>query len=204
MACYRALTTDRALRIVAADEDRAALEVTAALLRGLGHEVTSYAVAVREAAERIAADDPDLAIVVLHDDPGHALDLIEEIAEYASGPVVALTDGEQPEFVAEAAQRGVSANARSESPEAVQSAIAVAMERWAQTRRLEEQVGRLEGALGRRAVIERAKGILMERHGINERAAFERLREHARSNNRTVVAVSQAVLDGHALLPREP
>ena len=51
-------------------------------------------------------------------------------------------------------------------------------------------------------MIERAKGILMERHGIDERAAFELLREHARSHSRTVVAVAQSVADGHALLPK--
>jgi response regulator NasT len=65
------------------------------------------------------------------------------------------------------------------------------------------QVGQLESALERRATIERAKGILMERHGLGEREAFERLRNHARSHNQTVVAVAQTVAEGHALL-REP
>ena len=50
-------------------------------------------------------------------------------------------------------------------------------------------------------MIERAKGILMERHGIDDKAAFGRLRDHARSSNRRVVEVAQAVVDGHALLP---
>ena len=42
----------------------------------------------------------------------------------------------------------------------------------------------------------------MERHGVGEREAFELLREHARSASRRVVDVSQSVIDGHALLPR--
>jgi response regulator NasT len=67
---------------------------------------------------------------------------------------------------------------------------------------LHEQVEQLEGALERRAVIERAKGILMERHNIDDRAAFGLLREHARSNNRSVVDVASAVAEGHALLRR--
>ena len=50
-------------------------------------------------------------------------------------------------------------------------------------------------------MIERAKGILMERHGLDERAAFELLRDHARSQSRRVVDVAVAVADGHALLP---
>jgi response regulator NasT len=62
----------------------------------------------------------------------------------------------------------------------------------------------LEGAFGRRAITERAKGILMERHSIGEGAAFELLREHSRSANRKLVDVSSAVVDGHRLLPKQP
>ena len=40
----------------------------------------------------------------------------------------------------------------------------------------------------------------MERHGLTDRLAFDRLRSHARSNNRTVVDVAASVTDGHALL----
>jgi AmiR/NasT family two-component response regulator len=53
-------------------------------------------------------------------------------------------------------------------------------------------------------VIERAKGILMERHGVDDREAFELLREQARSTSRPVIEVAQAVLEGHALLPPRP
>jgi AmiR/NasT family two-component response regulator len=59
----------------------------------------------------------------------------------------------------------------------------------------------VEGAFGRRAITERAKGILMERHSIEERAAFELLRNDARSTNRKLVDVASAVVDGHRLLP---
>ncbi|HEX2428102.1 MAG TPA: ANTAR domain-containing protein, partial [Gaiellaceae bacterium] len=62
----------------------------------------------------------------------------------------------------------------------------------------------LEGAFGRRAVTERAKGILMERHSVDESAAFDMLRDHSRSTNRKLVDVAAAVVDGHRLLPRDP
>jgi len=186
--------------VLAADEDREALRSTTALLESLGHQVTGLAIGVDEAAERIAADEPDLAVVVLHDDAEHALDLIDEISEYADGPVIALLNGPDPGFATAAAERGIDAIATSEQPEAVQQAIEVAVRRRAERRELAEQVEQLETALARRALIERAKGILMERHGIGEREAFERLRAHARSQGATVVAVAQAVSDGHGLL----
>ena len=78
------------------------------------------------------------------------------------------------------------------------------MRRYREEQRLTEKVDQLESALERRAVIERAKGILMERHSVDEREAFELLRDHARASSRRVVDVAQSVLDGHALLPRQP
>ncbi len=196
------MSTDaQALRVLAADEDVEALAALADVLQRLGHQVTSYAVGVTEAIARIGEDDPDVAVVMLHSDMEHALDLIDEISEYARGPVVALLDGEDPSFVSAAAERGIFAYARSATPETVQGAIEVAVRRHAETRALAEEVDQLKGALERRAVIERAKGILMERHSIDERAAFSRLREHARGRQQTVVSIAQAVGDGHALLP---
>ena len=86
----------------------------------------------------------------------------------------------------------------------MQAAIEVAIRRYREAARLNEKVGQLESALERRAVIERAKGIVMERHGIDEREAFDRLRDHARAGNRRVVDVATAVVEGHALLPARP
>jgi AmiR/NasT family two-component response regulator len=62
----------------------------------------------------------------------------------------------------------------------------------------------LEGAFGRRALTERAKGILMERHSVTETAAFAMLRKESRSANRKLVDVAGAVVDGHRLLPKNP
>ena len=194
----------KALRVLAADEDEQALRRTAGLLEGLGHDVAAFAVDVRGVGERVAEADPDVAVVVVHRDDEHALDLIAEIAAFASGPVVALLDGDDPEFVRRAAERGVDAVAGRHSPEALQSALELAVRRHAESSRLAVQVDQLSGALGRRAVIERAKGVLMERHGIADSAAFDLLRSHARSRNRTVVDVAQAVLEGHTLLPARP
>ena len=202
MAATKKDTVVNALNIVLADEDEGALRITAALLRDLGHDVAEMAIGVQEAAEVIARDDPDLSVVVVYESDTHALDLIEEMTEYARGPVIAIVEKETPEFVAAAAERGIDAFAREGMADSIQSAIEVAVRRHSERRHLVEQVQRLESALERRAVIERAKGILMERHSIGEREAFDLLRDHARSRNRTVVDVAASVTEGHALLPK--
>jgi response regulator NasT len=161
-------------------------------------------VSVQEAVELIAKDDPQVAIVVVHTDDEHALALIGEAVEYASGPVIAQLPDADVDFLARAAERGIGAYVESMDPESIQGAIEVAVRRYRDASRLHEKVDQLEGALERRGVIERAKGILMERHGIGERQAFEMLRDHSRTTGRRVVDVAQAVLDGHSLLPKGP
>jgi response regulator NasT len=192
------------LRILIADEDEEALRGLHSVLAGLGHEVTPYAVSVHDAIELIAREDPQVAIVVVHQDDEHALALIAEAVEFASGPVIAQLPGADVEFLSKAAERGVSAYVESMDPESVQGAIEIAVRRYREASQLNDKVEQLEGALKRRSVIERAKGILMERHAVDERGAFELLRDHSRGSGRRVVEVAQAVLDGHALLPKRP
>jgi AmiR/NasT family two-component response regulator len=196
--------TERNLRVLIADENESALRDLHKVLSELGHEVTPYAVSVREAVELIARDDPQIAIVVVHKDDEHALALIGEAVEYASGPVIAQLPDADVEFLSRAAERGISAYVESMDPESIQGAIEVAVRRYREAQTLYEKVDQLEGALERRAVIERAKGIVMERHGVGERQAFELLRDQSRTTGRRVVEVAQAVLDGHALLPKRP
>jgi response regulator NasT len=190
------------LTVLLADEDEQALKSLCEVLQRLGHEVTPFAVSVQEAAELIGREDPDLTIVVVHENDDHALALIGEAVDTASGPVIAqLRNRDDVDFVARAAERGISAYVESNDPQIVQASIEVTIRRYREAKQLNEKVDQLESAMERRAVIERAKGILMERHGIDDRTAFKRLRDHARGGNRRVVDVAQAVVDGHALLP---
>jgi response regulator NasT len=192
------------LRVLTADENREQLRELGELLGQLGHEVVSRAVSVSEAAAMIATEDPDVSLVRLHRDDEHALALIEELGESASGPVIAVVDKADPQFISEAAARGIASFAQPLDADSVQAAIELAVRRHGEAAALSERVDQLQTALERRAVIERAKGILMERHGIDDRAAFLLLRDHARRHNRTVVDVARSVDEGHALLPKEP
>jgi AmiR/NasT family two-component response regulator len=192
---------ERNLRILVADEDPSALDHLGETLNRLGHRVTPYAVSVQEAAEMIATEDPDLAIVMVHHDDEHALALIAEAVEFASGPVIAHLGDNDVDFIARAAEHGITAYVESSSPESLQVAIEFALRRYRDEIALNQKVSQLETALERRALIERGKGVLMERHGIGEREAFEMLRVQARATNRRVLDVAAAVLEGQPLLP---
>ena len=182
------------LRVLIANEraDRIALVTT--LVDGLGHIVIARSTDVAKVGELTAEAEPDVALVGLGSSSTHALDLIEKIVAEAECPVIAVLETRDAVFVAEAAKRGVFAYIVDSTPEELQSALDVTLRRFA-------EYHNLQGAFGRRAQTERAKGILMERHKIDEREAFELLRSHARRSGQKLVHVAQAVLDGHALLP---
>jgi AmiR/NasT family two-component response regulator len=190
-----AMTDVRTLCVLAADENPERLEELAATLRGLGHDVTPFAVSTGEVAQIVEESDPDVAIVALHDDDDHALELIDEITSRASCPVLAALEVEDADFISRAAARGIFAYARPVSAEAVQGAIDIAVHRHADMEALSGEVDRLESALERRAYIERAKGILMERHGIDDHAAFEMLRKRARETNKRVIDLSRQIIE---------
>src|SRR5687768_13273021 len=142
------------LTVLLADEDEQALTKLGEVLQGLGHEVTPFAVSVDEATELIVREDPDLAIVVVHQDDDHALALIAEAVETASGPVIAQLRGRDDiDFVARAAERGIAAFVESNDPREVQASIEVTIRRYREAARLNEKVEQLETALERRSVI---------------------------------------------------
>src|SRR3712207_20120 len=195
-------TSERNLRILLANEHEEELRALGDVLDALGNEVTPFAVSAAEAAELIAREDPDVAFVVFDGDDEHGLALISEAVTFASGPVlVSVRQAESPDTIARAADMGIMGYVDSWEPDDLQGAIDVAVRRHREEQRLHETVAQLQSALERRTVIERAKGVLMERHRVGERAAFELLRDHARSSGRRVLDVAQTVLDGHALLP---
>ena len=181
------------LRVLVADEDTKALDGAAAILKSLGHQVVARATSPDSVAALISKDEPDVAMVKLHSDDEHALELIEELLDVCGCAVVALLDREDPDFVARAAERGIIAYAQPVDPETVKSSLEIAVRRFAELNELSSAVGDLEDAIGRRATIERAKGILMERHGVSDQEAFEMLRAEARSNNRRVYDVASEV-----------
>jgi response regulator NasT len=185
----------RGLRILLADENQERLGRVAAVVREAGHEVVARAVGPAEALESVAGEQPDVALVAPGHSDEHALELVACLVEDASWPVLLYMEEDDATLAGEAARLGVFGTFGGSDPEQLQSSLEVALRRFAELRDL-------ESAFERRALIERAKGVLMERHGIDEREAFELLRGHARANQERVVAVAKAVLDGHSLLPR--
>src|SRR5213594_1610426 len=181
------------LRILIANEKRDRLELLAQVVIGLGHDVIAREIYVKEVGALTAREQPDVAIVGLGLSSEHALDLIVEIVREASCPVIALLHANDPAYIHEAAKRGVFAYIIEGTPDELQSAIDITLQRFT-------EYHNLQGAFGRRATIEQAKGILMARHAIDADRAFEMLRDHSQHNGRKLADIAAAIVESHLLL----
>jgi len=181
------------LRILIANERKDRLELIAEIVTGLVHEVISKELEVSEVAAATEREHPDLAFVGLGVSAEHALEMISEIVREAACPVIALLEAVDPAWVNEAAKRGIFAYIVDGNPSEMQSAIDITLRRYA-------EYSNLEGAFARRAVIERAKGIMMARQSIDERRAFELLRAQSQRSGTKLFDVATAVLESHLLL----
>src|SRR5436305_11156608 len=186
------------LRVRIANEKRDRLELLAQVVTGLGHEVIAREIYVKEVGAVTARERPDVALVGLGLHSEHALDLIGESVREAACPGIALLSAKDPAYVHEAAKRGIFAYILHDDPEELASAIDVTLQRFT-------EYHNLQGAFGRRAVIEQAKGILMARHSIDAERAFVMLRDHSQHNGAKLADVAAAIVDSHLLLvPQAP
>ena len=121
---------------------------------------------------------------------------IDEIVREASCPVIALLTVQDSAYVREAAKHGIFAYIVDTGPEELQSAIDITLQRFA-------EYHDLQGAFGRRAVIEQAKGMLMARHGVDDDTAFELLRKHSQHGGSRLSTIAAAIVGTNSLLPPE-
>ena len=163
------------------------------IVTGLGHQVISRELDVAEVAAATEREHPDLAFVGLGTSGPHALEMISEIVRESTCPVIALLEAQDANWVNEAAKRGIFAYIVNGNPEEMQSAIDITIQRYA-------DYASLEGAFARRAVIERAKGILMARRAIEEQEAFELLRAQSQQTGRKLFHEAELVIESHLAL----
>lgn len=186
------------LRVLVSDGPGVRLDEVTLTVAGLGHDVIARESSLPDVARITATERPDVAVVIVHEGTAKALQLIDRIVHEATCPVIAVLDVQDRDFINEAAKRGIFAYiADGHDPQEMQSAIDIVLRRFA-------EYHALEGAFGRRAVTEQAKGILMERHNVDEHAAFDILRDEARRTHRKLVDLAEIVVAGQPMLPARP
>ncbi|GAB3440240.1 ANTAR domain-containing protein [Massilia solisilvae] len=191
----------------ATDEDGSAAAQAqrgAALRIGLlesGYDIVASLPADIFLPERIAQLQPDLIIADSESDARDVLEHIVLATRAAPRPIVLFTDDQDESSVEAAMAAGVTAYiVAGLQPERVKPVLDVALARFRRERKLLDELSETRQKLAERKVVERAKGLLMARHGLSEEQAYQKLRSMAMNKNLKLAEIAQRILDVEDLL----
>jgi response regulator NasT len=170
------------------------------LLKG-GFNIVAVLPADAHLAERIAQLQPDLIIVDAESGARDALEHVVVATRDARRPIVLFTDDDDTRDVGAAIAAGVSAYiVAGLAPARVRPVLDVAIARFRHEEALRRELAEARLALDERKLIERAKGLLMQHHGIGEDEAFRRLRAAAMNKQLKLAEVAKRLVDAADLL----
>lgn len=190
------------MRILVAEDDPIVALGVARRLRDLGHEVVGPVARTDEAMALARDPGADLYLLDVDLADGDGLELAEALADAGlRRPVVVLTGLEAPELVDRSIASGVGAFLTKPADERqLDGALRVAAARYDELTALRDEVSDARQALADRKVVEQAKGLLVRGLGIDEPAAFARIRRTARERNVRLVDVARSIVEQRALL----
>jgi two-component system, response regulator PdtaR len=180
--------------LIAEDETIIRLDLRDVLERA-GHEVCAEARDGEEAVALARAEQPELAILDVKMPRLDGIEAARRILAERPIPIVMLTAYGQDELVARAVEAGVFGYLVKPFRETdLLPAIQTARARHTELETMRDEAESLAEALATRKVVERAKGILMEREGLSENDAFVRLRRASQSSGRPLRVVAEAII----------
>ena len=189
------------MRVLIAEDDPVIALGLETKLAALGHDVVARVADGQRAVEEAARTEPDAVVmdVVM---PGlDGLEAASTITRARPVPIVAITAHDQPEFLERAIRAGVAAYlVKPVDGRQVDRALRLAVSRHAEFEAMRTEVDRLQEALETRRLVERAKGVLMDRLGLSEEAAFLRIQHRARDANRKMADVARQVIEAADVL----
>lgn len=209
------MTTMKHLRIVvvntiilAGDEDDEALRAQAERARALriglleaGYDIVASLPPDMYLPERIAQLQPDMIIVDAESDARDVLEHIVIATRDERRPIVMFTESDDTESMEAAMAAGVSAYiVAGLQSERIKPVLQVALARFKREQKLLDELSDTKSKLAERKIIERAKGLLMERQRFSEEQAYQKLRSMAMSKNLKLSEVAQRIIDVEDLL----
>jgi AmiR/NasT family two-component response regulator len=190
------MSAQHPLRIAVADDEPDMLLFFREVLPRLGHEVVAEASTGAELVRGCAGARPDLVITDIRMPDRDGLDAAAEVNREGHVPVILITGLPDADFLDRGGGEYIMAClAKPVKPADLQAAIRIAMLRFEHFQTLAREAADARQALEDRKVIERAKGAVVRRVGVDEEEAFRRLRKQASDRNRKLIDVSRLVLE---------
>jgi len=188
------------LRIAIADDDADVRDFLQQFLPMLGHAVSSVATTGKELVEHCRQAPPDLIIADVKMPDMTGLEAVEAINKYAQVPTILVTGHAVPAWLEKAKDLGVMAYlVKPVTEHDLAPAIALARRHFEEVQALRKESAELRQALEERKLIERAKGAVTRRCGVNENEAYRRMRKVASNANRKMADVAAQVLASEAV-----
>jgi two-component system, response regulator PdtaR len=192
---------NRSLRIAVADDEPRMRDNFKKILPRLGHQVVAAAKTGWERVEHCRAFNPDLVITDINMPELDGIDAAMEIYREQAIPVILVSAYHDAKLIQRAEGDHILAYLIKPIKQAdLEPAIAIAMRRFEQFKELRQEAADLRQALEDRKVIERAKGVLMKKTGLDEQEAFRRLQKLASERNRKLVDIAQMILTAEDIL----
>jgi AmiR/NasT family two-component response regulator len=189
------------VRVLIAEDDPVIALSLERTLTSLGHEVVARVDNGERAVAAAAATLPEVMVLDLMMPGMSGLEVAKRVSAERRVPIVAVTAHDDPALVEQAVECGVAAYlVKPVTPSQVGSALLLAVSRHGQLEEMRAEVDRLTDALETRKVVERAKGILMERTQLTEAEAFARIQRRARDNNQRMAEVAREIIAARELL----
>ncbi len=186
--------------LIAEDNDLVSLTLEEQL-KGLGYDVVGIARNGAEAITLAGRLKPDLIMMDIRMPEMEGTEAAARIRDLMAVPIIMLTAYADKDTVRKAEAAGALAYlVKPVNENELPPAINIALARFKELQTLRSQVTELEDSLEARKLIERAKGILMQRLGLNERDAYERLRQRARDKRAKMKDIAQAIIEAEELL----
>ncbi len=180
--------------LIAEDETIIRLDVRT-LLEKAGHEVVAEARDGEEAVALAVEHDPDLIVMDVRMPHLDGIEAARQITDRKPVPIVMLTAYAEQDLVTRASEAGAFAYLVKPFREVdLLPALNTARARFEELEALREEAADLAEALASRKAVERAKGILMRKDGIDEEEAFRRIRAASQKTGRTMRVVADALI----------
>jgi response regulator NasT len=182
--------------VIAEDEAIIRLDLRE-LLEEDGYEVVGETSRGDEAVQLVRELAPDLAILDIKMPGLDGLSAAREVASNRLAAVLILTAFSQRDLVEQARDAGALAYlVKPFQKSDLVPAIEIALARFSELAALEREVDDLQGRLAARKTVDRAKGVLMDTHGMTEQESWRFIQQRAMTNRVRVDEIAQRVIDG--------
>jgi two-component system, response regulator / RNA-binding antiterminator len=184
------------LRVILVDDDRSRADSVEVRLRDVGFEVLSVIPTASGLLFQMAQQEPDVVIIALDSPDRDVLESLTIASSHNPRPVVMFSEAGDQGFITDAIRAGVTAyQAEDINPDRVRAAIDIAVAQFSAFNNLREELDETRRQLEERKLVEKAKGLLMSIHKVEEQEAFATLRKLAMDKNFTLGETAREVIN---------